>query len=55
MIPFNASEASEPKLGIGAFTPKPNREHVEQVFSCYNRTVTVCVTDSIGDTKEENQ
>ena len=39
---------------VSLFTKKPSREHVEQVFSCYNRTVTVCVTDSIGDTKEEN-
>ena len=40
---------------VSLFTKKPNGEHVEQVFSCYNRTVTVCVTDSIGDTKEDNQ
>ncbi len=40
---------------ISLFTRKPNAEHIDQVFSCYNRTVTVCVTDSIGDTKEVNQ
>ena len=38
---------------VSLFTKKPDKAHVEQVFSCYNRTVTVCVTDSIGDTKEE--
>ena len=35
------------------FTKKPEKAHIQQVFSCYDRTVTVCVTDSIGDTKEE--
>jgi len=38
---------------VSLFTKKPDKEHVEQVFSCYNRMVTVSVTDSIGDTKEE--
>ena len=37
---------------VSLLTKKPDNAHVEQVFSCYNRTVTVCVTDSIGDTKE---
>ena len=27
----------------------PRKDHVEQVFSCYDRTVVVSVTDSIGD------
>ncbi|MBR7123020.1 MAG: sodium:solute symporter [Oscillospiraceae bacterium] len=40
---------------ISLFTKKPNRAYVEEVFSCYNAIETVCVTDSIGDTKEENQ
>lgn len=40
---------------VSLFTKKPDRAHIQQVFSCYDRTVTVCVTDSIGDTKEENQ
>ena len=40
---------------VSLFTKKPDKAHVEQVFACYNRTVTVRVTDSIGDTKEENQ
>ncbi len=38
---------------VSLMTKKPNAEHIQQVFSCYDRTVTVCVTDSIGDTKEE--
>ncbi len=38
---------------VSLFTKKPEKAHIEQVFSCYDRTVTVCVTDSIGDTKEE--
>ena len=38
---------------VSLFTKKTDKAHVEQVFSCYNCTVTVCVTDSIGDTKEE--
>ena len=37
------------------FTKKPDAAHIEQVFSCYDRTVTVSVTDSIGDTKEVNE
>jgi len=38
---------------VSLFTKKPEKAHIQQVFSCYDRTVTVCVTDSIGDTKEE--
>ena len=40
---------------VSLITRKPNAEHIRQVFSCYDRTVTVCVTDSIGDTKEDTQ
>ncbi len=38
---------------VSLFTKKPDAAHIKQVFSCYDRTVTVSVTDSIGDTKEE--
>jgi len=38
---------------VSFFTPKPDAEHLSQVFSCYDRTVTVAVTDSIGDQTEE--
>ena len=34
---------------VSLFTKKPNDAHIEQVFSCYERTVTVTVKDSIGD------
>ena len=34
---------------VSLFTEAPAPEKVEQVFSCYNRTVTVTVKDSIGD------
>ena len=40
---------------VSLFTKKLNPEHTQQVFSCYDRTVTVNVTDSIGSSKEENQ
>ena len=40
---------------ISLFTKKPNDDHIQEVFSCYDRTVTVSVTDSIGSTKEENE
>ncbi|MBQ9930557.1 MAG: sodium:solute symporter [Oscillospiraceae bacterium] len=38
---------------VSLFTKKPEEAHIRQVFSCYERTVTVRVTDSIGETKEE--
>ena len=37
---------------VSLITPKLDKAHVEDVFSCYNRTVTVNVTDSIGDAAE---
>ncbi len=39
---------------VSLLTKKPDKAQVEQVFSCYERTVTVRVTDSIG-TKEDNE
>ena len=36
---------------VSLLTPKPDKAYVDQVFSCYDRTVTVSVTDSIGDNK----
>ena len=36
---------------VSLFTPKMDKAYVEQVFSCYDRQVTVNVTDSIGDNK----
>ena len=39
---------------VSLLTKKPDKAHVEQVFACYDRTVTVRVTDSIG-TKEDNE
>jgi len=34
---------------VSLVTPKLSKEHVDKVFSCYDRTVTVHVTDSIGE------
>ncbi len=34
---------------ISAFTRTPGNEHVENVFSCYERRVTVTVKEAIGD------
>ncbi len=34
---------------VSLLTPKPDAKHVEEVFSCYEQTVTVTVKDSIGD------
>ena len=34
---------------VSLLTPKMNKAYVDQVFSCYDRQVTVNVTDSIGD------
>ncbi len=36
---------------VSLFTPKMNKAYVDKVFSCYDRQVTVNVTDSIGDSK----
>ena len=40
---------------VSLLTPAPKAEWVEEIFSCYRRTVTVAVTDSIGprNTQEE--
>ena len=34
---------------VSLFTKAPEKEHLEHVFSCYDRTVQVKVTDSIGE------
>ena len=36
---------------VSLLTPKMDKAYVDQVFSCYDRQVTVNVTDSIGDNK----
>ena len=36
---------------VSLFTPAPDSQRVEQIFSCYRRTVIVAVTDSIGPQK----
>ena len=36
---------------VSFVTRAPSRERLEEVFSCYERTVTVTVKDSIGDEK----
>ena len=36
---------------VSLITPKMDKAYVDQVFSCYDRQVTVNVTDSIGDNK----
>ena len=38
---------------VSLVTPKMDKAYVDQVFSCYDRTVTVNVTDSIGDTQNQ--
>ncbi len=38
---------------VSLITPKPDKAHVDSVFACYDRTVTVNVTDSIGDVAEQ--
>jgi len=40
---------------VSIFTKKPNAEYVDQVFSCYDRTVIVTAKDAIANTKEVNQ
>ena len=34
---------------VSLFTKKPDKAHLDHVFSCYDRTVEVKVTDSIGE------
>ena len=36
---------------VSLITPKMDKAYVDQVFSCYDRQVTVNVTDSIGDSE----
>ena len=38
---------------VSLVTPKMDKAYVDQVFSCYDRTVIVNVTDSIGDTQNQ--
>ena len=38
---------------VSLFTAAPEKAYVQHVFSCYDRTVTVHVTDSIGDKNED--
>ena len=33
---------------VSAFTKKQNKENVEQIFSCYSKSVTVSVKDHMG-------
>ncbi len=40
---------------VSLFTKKPHQGHIQQVFSCYDRTVVVSVTDSIGDTMQSEE
>lgn len=37
---------------VSMFTKAPSEEHLNKVFSCYKRKVTVLVTDSIGEDTE---
>ena len=37
---------------VSLFTPRPDRELMDHVFSCYERKVVVTVKDSIGDQAE---
>ena len=34
---------------VSMFTVKPDQKHLEQVFSCYDRPVTVTAKQSIGN------
>ena len=40
---------------VSLITRPPEKEHIEQVFSCYNKKVVVSVTDAIGEHEEETQ
>lgn len=37
---------------VSLFTKAPSKEHINKVFSCYERKVTVSVTEAIGDSAE---
>ena len=37
---------------ISLFTPKPDKAHLDHIFSCYEKKVTVTVRDSIGDSSD---
>ena len=37
---------------VSLVTPKLPKAHLDQVFSCYDRMVTVSVKDSIGEQSE---
>ena len=39
---------------VSLFTKAPDKEHLNYVFSCYDRTVEVKVTDSIGEETHKN-
>ena len=34
---------------VSLFTKAPDKDHLEQVFSCYDKKVVVSVTDAIGE------
>jgi len=38
---------------VSLFTKPPRKEHIQKVFSCYDKKVVVSVTDAIGDPIEE--
>ncbi len=40
---------------VSLVTKKPDADHIRQVFSCYDRTVTVSVKNSIGDTIQSKE
>ena len=37
---------------VSFFTKSPSKSHVEKVFSCYDKKVTVPITEAIGDVQE---
>lgn len=37
---------------VSLFTKKPDKETIDSIFSCYDKKVTVPVTEAIGDTEE---
>ena len=37
---------------ISLFTPKPDKAHLDHIFSCCEKKVTVTVCDSIGDSSD---
>lgn len=40
---------------VSFVTKKPSKEHIQQVFSCYDHTVVVSVKDSIGDAVQSEE